>query len=196
MNYNQLLKLMFFCILIENKIHVKYIVRLALAMSVSSMLFSAAMAQEKFTEGKLTTGNKTFEVAYSNIDPNNMIVISRLPQYKKGYPRPNTSAPPLPIRKGDMKVDTVLDRTIIYEVLKDKLEALKNNREKFIIYYVFGQDGNVVDIPSYNLFRYTSITPKELALIDKRLRKEVKTTFKGRNYLQFPVIEYGREISF
>jgi len=168
-----------------------------LAITIANMILClTAEAQEKFTEGKLTVDDRIFETGFSEIDTNRMWVITKLPQYENGYPLPKSPTPPLPTRDGDMKVDTIIDKTVVHEVLRDKLEELKTNGERITIHYVFGQDGNVVDISSYSLPRNTLITPKELAMIDKRLRKEVKATFKGREYLEHPVIFFGREIRF
>ncbi|MFC3198140.1 hypothetical protein ACFOET_11010 [Parapedobacter deserti] len=153
-------------------------------------------AQEKFIEGKQTMGDRTFEIRISKINPERMWVTTRLPQYKNGYPLPETPTPPMPLQKGDLNVDTTTEKTIIHQVLKHKLEKLKKNNEQITIHYVFGQDGNIVDIESFSFPKNTLITPKELYMIDKRLRKDVKATFKGREYLEHPVIFYGREIWF
>ncbi|MFB5945832.1 hypothetical protein [Albibacterium profundi] len=155
----------------------------------------SASAQEKFVEGDMTVYGKTFEVFFLK-DFDAIVVDSSLPVYKDGYPKPQGPSRPLTIRKGDMKVDTLVDRNIIYDVLGDKLTALQANGDWVSIDYVFGHDGNVLDISSYSLPKNTLITPKEVALIDKLLREEVKAVFKGREYLNWPVIFYGREIRF
>ncbi|MFC3198142.1 hypothetical protein ACFOET_11020 [Parapedobacter deserti] len=160
---------------------------------INILLCLTVSAQQKFTEGKMIVDEISFEVSFPKTE--SIVVSSRLPKYKDGYPLPQSPTPPLPIRRGDMEVDTLIDRKIIYEALKEKLDKLKANSEKITIRYVFGQDGNVLDISSYSLPKNT-LTPKELAVIDKRLRKEVKATFKGREYLEHPVIFYGREIRF
>lgn len=174
----------------------KNIVKSVIIVTVNILLCLTATAQDKFTEGKQTLDGRTFETRFTEIDVNIMIVNSQLPQYKNGYPLPMGPTHPLMVRPKDMKVDTVVDRMIVYNVLKHKLEKLRVNGERITISYVFGQDGNVVDISSYFLSRNTLITPKELALIDKRLRKEVKASFKGPDYLNWPVIFFGRDISF
>jgi len=154
------------------------------------------MAQDKFTEGKQIVGDRTFETRFSEVDVNRMSVNSQLPQYKNGYSLPEGQAQLLMVRPSDIKVDTVMDRKIFSEVLKNKLQKLRTNGERITIRYVFGKDGDVVDISSYSLPRNTFITPKELALIDKRLRKEVKASITGPDYLNWPVIFFGRDISF
>jgi len=164
-------------------------------MTANIILCLTAMAQDKFTEGKQIVGDRTFETRFSEINANNMIVTSQLPQYRNGYGLPKTTTT-LAVRPGDMKVDTVVDREIFYEVLKDKLKNLRTNGEKITIFYVFGQDGDIVDIEGYFLPRNTVITPRELALIDKRLREEVKASFKGPDYLNWPMIFFGRDIRF
>lgn len=95
-----------------------------------------------------------------------------------------------------MTVDTLVDRNVICDVLGDKLAALQANKDWVSIDYVFGHHGNVLDITSYSFPKNTLITPKEVALIDKRLREEVKAVFRGREYLNWPVIFYGRRITF
>lgn len=170
--------------------------KLIIAIAVHTILFSHGMAQETFKIGKQVVCGTTFTVSFGEVDPNTMLVESRLAQYKDGYPRAEGPRPPWPIEKKDKKVDTVAEKRVLQEVLKDKLNKLNTNNEEITIRYVFSQEGNVVDISSYSLSRNTLVTPKELALIDKRLRKEVKATFTGPAYLQWPVIFFGREIQF
>lgn len=165
-------------------------------MIVSITFCLNAMAQVGFSEGKYTVDGRTFEIMFSDINANRMTVISKLPQYKEGYPLPEGPTPPLMVRRSDINVDTVADRQVFHEVLKGKLGELATNSEKIVIYYVFGQDGNIVDISFYILPRNTVITPEELALVDKRLRNEVTASFKGPDYLNWPVIFYGRDIRF
>jgi len=170
--------------------------RLLTISTIANVVFcSISEAQEKFVQGLQTVDGKTFKVTFSK-SFDIMSVDSRLPIYKDGYPQPQSPTPPLPIRSGDMEVDTVVDRNIFFDVLESKLDALNTNKEVVIINYVFDHDGNILDISSYGFPKNTLITPKELAMIDKRLRKEVKASFKGREYLEHPVIFYGREIRF
>jgi len=174
----------------------KDIVKSVIALTINVILCLTAMAQDKFTEGKQIVGDRTFEIKFSEINANRIAVISNLPQYKNGYSLPNGQTQPLMVRPSDIKVDTVVDRKIFYEVLKNKLKKLRINDETITVYYVFGQDGDVVDISFYILPRNTVITLRELALIDKRLREEVKASFKGPDYLNWPVIFFGRDIRF
>lgn len=163
-------------------------------MIVSITLSLNALAQDNFTEGKYAVDGRTFKAKFMGTD--GLLVISKLPQYKEGYPWPEGPNLPLMVLRSDMKVDTVIDRKIIYEVLKDKLENLKANGEELTVRYAFGPDGNVVDISSYSLARNTVITPEELALIDKQLRKEVTASFKGPDYRNWKVILFVRELHF
>ncbi|MFC3198144.1 hypothetical protein ACFOET_11030 [Parapedobacter deserti] len=175
----------------------KNFLRLLIITTLANVIWCSIVgAQEKFTEGKKIIGNQSFETKFLESSMNRMVVITKLPQFKNGYPLPTSPTPPLPIRSGDMEVDTVVDRNIFFDVLKSKLDALNTNKEVVIINYVFDHDGNILDISSYGFPKNTLITPKELYMIDKRLRKEVKATFKGREYLEHPVIFYGREIRF
>ena len=174
----------------------KSILKFAVVVAVSVLLYFPTTAQERFTVGTYTVDGRDFRVRLSRTNSSRMGVISALPQYTDGYPQPKQPFPPLGIRPGDMKVDTTVDRKVFCEVLKNKLEALRENSEIITISYVFEHNGEVLDITDYTFPRNTIITPKELALIDKRLRREVKASFKGREYLQHPVIYYGREIRF
>lgn len=45
-----------------------------------------------------------------------------------------------------MHIDTTLQRKIIYEVLTDKRENLHQQQEYISIGYVFGLDGNVMNV--------------------------------------------------
>ncbi|MFB5945835.1 hypothetical protein [Albibacterium profundi] len=174
----------------------KNIEKSAIILTVSIILCLTATAQDNFSEGKYTVDGRIFETTFSDIYANRMTVDSKLPQYKEGYPWPEGPNLPLMVLRSDMKVDTVIDRKIIYEVLEDKLENLKANGEELTVRYAFGPDGDVVDISSFSLARNTLITPQELALIDKRLRKEVRASFKGPDYRNWKVIPFVRELHF
>src|SRR5690606_23410373 len=119
----------------------KNIVKSVIAVTVNVILCLTAIAQDKFTEGKHTVSDRVFETRFSEIDVNRITVNSQLPQYKNGYSLPKGQTQPLMVQHADMKVDTVIDKRIFCEVLKNKLQKLKTNGERITIRYVFGQDG-------------------------------------------------------
>lgn len=143
-----------------------------------------AIAQTRFVEGKNIIDSETFEARFSE----ELLVVWNV-KNKHVIPRFAGKYPPLPIRKGDMQVDTTQQRKIIYEVLADKREKLHQQRECVAMTYEFGQDGKVINV-IFGLPHNTIISPREIALIDKRLRKEVKATFAGIEYLKFSAIPF------
>lgn len=95
-----------------------------------------------------------------------------------------------PIQEGDLFVDTVKARVIVYEVLKEKLATLQSNKDYIAITYVFYPNGNMMNI-NFILPTTTLIAPLEIDKIDLRLRKEIKASLKGIHYKDFPVIFYN-----
>jgi len=150
-----------------------------------------AIAQDRFLEGKnIISSETTFEVKYSE----ELLTVWNVRNIYP-VPKPKGEYPPLSIRKGDMQVDTIQQKKILKEVLASKMTKLHQQREFISIRYVFGQDGKVINIV-YSFLPNTMVTPKQLASIDKRLRKEVKATYRGIEYLEFPAIHFSQKFIF
>src|SRR5690554_6851554 len=132
----------------------------------------SSFSQEKFHEGKMGFQNRQVDVLIYKSefrDKRIIIVETRLPKYKDGYPHSENPAFTSPNRFSDYVRDTLMERKVVESILGDKIKRLKENKEKLTIAYKFGQDGNVIDIEYYTLVEGTLITPKELEKIDENL---------------------------
>lgn len=150
-------------------------------------------AQERFEHGTMNVGDAVYDIRISTEYP--VIGISNLSKNKKEIPRPSRGGyhdGVFPIREEDKHADTVLAKSIVMDILKDKLVLLKENKDFVGINYVFYQNGKVMNI-DFILPKYTLITPTEIARIDTRLRKEMKAWFTGRDYKEYPAIHYNKQ---
>lgn len=150
-------------------------------------------AQEKFVQGNIHIGHDIYDIRINDEYP--IIGISNLSKNKKAVPQPSRGGyveGVLPIEEEDKHADTVLAKSIIMDVLKSKLVALRENKDFIKVSYVFYQNGEVMNI-DYILPQHTLITPREIAEIDHRLRKEIKAWFTGRDYKEYPAIYYNKQ---
>jgi protein-arginine kinase len=91
--------------------------------------------------------------------------------------------------KKDLHVDKDAINQIIYNVLNDKLVALKNNKETMSVLVNFEPNGKITDI-SFTLKEKTQITLEEIEDIDQKLRKNITASFTGEAYKHYIAINY------
>lgn len=166
----------------------KFFLTSVILFSMSIILFG----QNKFISGNMRIESNMYEVRVSDMSP--IIGISNLSKNVKNIPQPvyKSEYDPLPIRERDVRVDTTLARTLIIEILKNKLPALKVNKDFITVSYIFYPDGRIMNI-DYILPLRTIITPKELDKIDQSLRKKIKVHLTGNEYKAFPAIHYNAQ---
>ncbi|WP_316843874.1 hypothetical protein [Pedobacter psychrodurus] len=79
--------------------------------------------------------------------------------------------------------------TLIKDKLSDKLASLKKNEAVISVFLSFEQNGKIADI-SYTLKNAENISVNEISQLDKKIRDNILATFSGREYSNFPVINY------
>ena len=166
--------------------------RIILIMLLAFGVFSIVPAQEMFTQGSMHIHGDVYDVRVN--DDVSIIGVSNLSKNKKDIPKLKKEIVRdlLPIKEGDIKLDTAKEREIVLDILFNKKEILKSNKEAIGIRYIFYPNGQIMNI-DFVLMKATVITPAEISAIDRCLRKEIKASFSGEEYKSFPVIPYSKK---
>lgn len=104
-----------------------------------------------------------------------------MPKDPYGYP---------PNRK-DIHFDIDKVKEIVNDVLADKKKDLQENKDRINISFDFLQEGGSIESISYSFNSNTLINLKDIAKIDRELKKTIKATFTGNEYKNFFLISYG-----
>ncbi|MES2060936.1 MAG: hypothetical protein V4456_03395 [Bacteroidota bacterium] len=149
-------------------------------------------AQTKFTEGISTVNNQKFDIARSTmvfdgkkpwfIHPSKNKYNGPLPPPKDNYQ--------FPMRRSEIHVDLEKVNTIVYRVLQEKKQALRNKNEKLGVSFKFETNGTLTDV-NYTLSEDTIITLAEIEQIDTALRQGIKATFTGPSYTHYIAVDYS-----
>ncbi|TFF33561.1 hypothetical protein [Mucilaginibacter psychrotolerans] len=147
-------------------------------------------AQTKLMPGIIKGKRETFSVQrierkFSD-SPREIIVTNKRNKYDNGLPVPKE---PNFIRMNpkDIHLDTIEIRKVVYRVMADKINILKQNKEKISIGMVFKPSGSVVDI-WFTLNENTLITATEMERLDNELRTSIIARFTGKQYLKYEAI--------
>lgn len=158
------------------------------------ILFTCTVSQlfgqnpEKFEHGEMRIANDTYEVVIlnnsgvigiANESKNTIINIKSLDIQE-----------PLQVYPPDLDLDTQADQRIVFAVLAEKLHLLKENKEFIKIFYAFNPKGDIM-VLQYTISNKTLITPTEIALIDSRIRNEIKGRFLTGGYEAWPIIYHS-----
>jgi hypothetical protein len=157
---------------------------------------SKCSAQTRLIPGEIKGKHDTFIIQkypkpFDTI--NNIVISSKKNKYNNGIPytAAEKSGKFVPMHlKTDIQVDNGAIKQIVFAVLGEKLNSLKNNKEVMSYILYFKHDGQISDI-SFGLHKNTLITLQEIEEIDRRLRTTVKATFTGKAYLQYEVVNYN-----
>jgi hypothetical protein len=154
-------------------------------------------AQTRLVAGEMKAKHDTFIV--KEIDSKllmdsikRIVVYSKSNLYNKGIPyseaEKNRRFLPMNPKK-DTHVDNGAVKQIVYNVLNNKLSALKKNAETMDLILVFHPDGKLTDV-AFGLRENTLVTLQDIEEIDRRLRTEIKASFTGKQYAYYIAINY------
>jgi|SRR6185312_16212931 len=163
------------------------------------LLFAAfthitCFAQTKLAPGEIKGAHSTFII--SNIGPfggvRDIAVYSKSNKYNNGIPRSEKEKARhfLPMHNTDIHVNNDAIKQIVYDVLNQKLAALKQNKEQINLITNFEPNGKLTGI-SFGLHENTLITLEDIEKIDRQLRQNIRATFTGKEYLQYVAITYN-----
>lgn len=149
-------------------------------------------AQDQFKHGCIKIGSDIYDI---QVDTESSIIgVSNISKNKNDIPKleKEVARSLLPIKELDINFDVEREKEIVLDVLNNKRNILTSNKEAMGIRYIFYPDGRIMNI-NFILLQKTAITPQEIAIIDKRLRSELKASFTGTEYKGYPVIHYTKK---
>jgi len=162
----------------------------SLLISVTCITCSA---QTRLTPGEIKGKHETFIIKLIQPLPNDTqklwVVSSKSNKYNNGIHSPqNRILIPMDEKK-DVHVNNDTIKLIIYQILNNKLNALKTNKDVVGLIFIFKPNGRLTDIV-FSMHSNTLITLQEIEEIDKQLRAHIKATFTRKYYLQYEAINY------
>jgi len=149
-----------------------------------------AFGQIQLPAGKHEVNGNIFNVGYTDIT---VVVWNDKNIYP--IPAPIGQFPPMAIRRGDMRVDTLQQQKIIKEIVKSRFKVLKEGNQWIRIKYIFNQSGEVMNV-IFSFPHGALLTLTDVAEMDRRLRQELKATFRGVEYRSYQAIPYGYQYWF
>ena len=161
---------------------------------IAILISSGCYAQKKLTKGSVKVNGTTYEIRKSQYGPY-ISVLNPSNKYSHGT-RVSTNPLALPMKDSDMHVDVEKANQIVYSVLKNKLNQLKDNKETISISVIFEQDGTLVDIEYIILKQDTIISIEDIDTISKRLKNEIRMRFTGKDYLDYKAFHSHFSIKF
>jgi len=109
----------------------------------------------------------------------------------------NYKAPPLPkgrypfpMQMKDIHMENDKVKSIVIGVLRYKMQVLKERSETLRLLFSLDQRGEPKNI-SYSMAQPTSISLEDISKIDEEIKKQVRASFTGTDYLQYSVIHYN-----
>jgi len=158
------------------------------------LISTGCYAQNKYSEGISKVKGEQFQVSYTGLDKDVIVVYNLKNKYTKGIPltdNPNA----LPLRREDIHFDVPAAKAIIQGVLKPKKEQLRQNENIISVQLIFERSGELSDI-AYGLKRNTLISLKDIAEIDARFRSTISATYTGTAYKDYKVLTYSLGITW
>ncbi|SFH35193.1 hypothetical protein SAMN04489864_109136 [Pedobacter insulae] len=155
------------------------------------MLCSSCFAQNSLKDGKHNYDGKTFVVtknSYLGKTSISVRVVGRFENKPLFYLKdPNG----LPMSRKDIHVDTNKVKEIIRNILEPHTKELSANKDQITLQFTFVQKDGSIESISYSLNGNTLISLKEIAKMDRQIKKQVKATFTGTEHNNYFFINYG-----
>ncbi|SFH35165.1 hypothetical protein [Pedobacter insulae] len=154
-------------------------------------LCSSCWAQKPLKEGQYKYDGKTFIVEKSAYLERTSITVRVVGRFEN-KPQPSLKKPnALPIRKKDIHFDINKVKEITYNILEPNKKELNVNKERIDLHFTFNpEDGSIENI-FYFFNGNTRINLKEIAKIDRQIKKQITANFTGNEYSDYYFIEYG-----
>ncbi len=164
-----------------------------LIIILSITFCSSCFAQTNLQDGKHHQDGRVFKVTkyksdYSGKTSFSVTAIGRF--WDKPSPPPKDPYG-YPTAKKDIHFDIDKVKEIINGVLASKKEDLLQNKDRIDLSFTFLQENGSIESVSYFFNGNTLINLKDIAKIDRMLKKEIKATFTGNEYKNFYLISYG-----
>jgi len=158
-----------------------------LFLIILGLLISAeCYAQNKYPEGISKVKGEQFQISYTGMEKDLIVVYNVRSKYAEGGPKSDNPPP----KREDIHFDVPAAKAIIQQVLELKYEKLHQNEDFVNVQLIFERSGKLTGI-SYGLKKNTLITLEDVAEIDTRLRKTVIATYTGRDIKDHKIFLYS-----
>ena len=152
---------------------------------------SSCLAQSTLKDGKYTQDGKIYKITKSTYQNKASFSVSVIGRFWDKPSPPPKDPNGFRTNKRDIHFDIVNVQKIINDILIDKREGLQKNNDRIDLSFTFLQESGNIENISYFFNGNTIINLKDIAKIDKELKKNIKATFTGDEYKNFYLISYG-----
>jgi len=154
-------------------------------------LCSSCFAQNTLKDGKYNYDGKNFIVKKTTYLDRSLISVRAVGRFENTPPPLPKDPYGYPPNRKDIHFDIDKVKEIVNDVLADKKKDLQENKDRINISFDFLQEGGSIESISYSFNSNTLINLKDIAKIDRELKKTIKATFTGNEYKNFFLISYG-----
>ena len=163
-------------------------------LSTLAFSLSSCYAQKSISLGVRRVNGKKFEVKATEIQIGKgkpgVIVFNADYEYNYKAPPLPKGPHPFPMQMKDIHMENDKVKSIVISVLRYKMQVLKERSETLRLLFSLDQRGAPKNI-SYSMAQQTSISLKDISEIDEKMKKQVRASFTGTDYLQYNVIHYN-----
>ncbi|MBB2143932.1 hypothetical protein GM921_00415 [Pedobacter sp. LMG 31464] len=154
-------------------------------------LCSNCFAQDTLKDGKYTQDGKVFKITKSTYLDKTSFSVSVIGRFWDKPSPPPKNPNGFRTNKKDIHFDIIKVKKIVSDVLNGKRNDLQQNKDRIDLSFTFLQENGSIENISYFFNGNTKINLKDIAKIDKEIKKNVKATFTGNDYKNFYLIPYG-----
>jgi len=152
---------------------------------------SSCFAQSTLKDGRHNYDGKVFKVTKSDYSGKTSFSVTAIGRFWDKPSPPPKDPYGYPTAKKDIHFDIDKVKEIVNNVLSVKKKDLQQNMDRMDLSFTFLQENGSIESISYFFNGNTLINLRDIAKIDRELKKNVKATFTGNEYKNFYLISYG-----
>ncbi len=95
------------------------------------------------------------------------------------------------MNRKDIHFDIEKVKEIINNILASNKKELEINKDRIDLAFTFLEEDGSIESIGYFFKGHTLITLKDIAKIDKEIKKSIKATFTGKEHCNYYFIYYG-----
>ena len=154
-------------------------------------LCSSCFAQNTLKDGKYNYDGKNFRVKKTTYLDRSLISLRAVGRFENTPPPLPKDPYGYPPNRKDIHFDIDKVKEIVNDALVGKKKDLQENKDRIDISFDFLREGGSIESISYSFNGNTLINLKDIAKIDRELKKNIKATFTGNEYKNFFLISYS-----
>lgn len=154
-------------------------------------LYSSCFAQSTLKDGRYQLDGKVFKVTkYNYSGKKTTFSVRALGRFENTYAPPPKDPHGYPTNKKDIHFDMDKVKEIVNDALAGKKKDLQQNKDRIGLSFEFLQETGSIESINYSFNSNTLINLKDIAKIDRELKKNIKATFTGNEYKNFYLISH------